>query len=84
MTANLRKNILLGVLGGLVGTAGAIGVARWGQYSISSEGLSIPVHATLDVLVQGVAISAALGVLAGLVPAWQASRRPIAQCFRAV
>jgi len=78
------EGLLLGVLGGLVGTAGAIAVAHWGQFSISSEGLTIPVRATLGVLVQGVALSAALGAAAGLVPAWQASRRPIAQCFRAV
>jgi len=80
----VAEGLLLGVVGGVVGTALAIGVARWGQFSISSEGLTIPVRATIGVLVQGVAISAALGVVAGLVPAWQASRRPIAQCFRAV
>jgi ABC-type lipoprotein release transport system permease subunit len=31
-----------------------------------------------------VAVCTALGVLAGLIPAWQASRREIAACFRAV
>ena len=80
----VAEGLLLGVIGGLVGTALAIGVARWGQFSISSEGLTIPVRATMTVLAQGVALAAALGVAAGLVPAWQASRRPIAQCFRAV
>jgi len=80
----IAEGLLLGLIGGLAGSAAAIGVARWGQFSISSEGLTIPVRATIAVLVQGVALSAALGVAAGLVPAWQASRRPIAQCFRAV
>ncbi len=36
------------------------------------------------VVVVGLTMSVALGVLAGLVPAWQASRREIAACFRAV
>jgi len=78
------EGLLLGAVGGLVGTALAVGIAQWGQFSISSEGHTIPVHATWRVLVQGVALAAALGIAAGLVPAWQASRRPIAQCFRAV
>ena len=30
------------------------------------------------------AVSVALGVLAGLVPAWQASRREIVESFRAI
>jgi len=80
----VAEGLLLGVLGGVVGTALAVGVASWGQFGISSEGLTIPVRATMTVLAQGVALSAGLGVVAGLVPAWQASRRPIAQCFRAV
>jgi hypothetical protein len=32
----------------------------------------------------GLALSALLGAAAGLVPAWQASRREITACFRAV
>lgn len=80
----VAEGLLLGLVGGIAGTALAVGIARWGQFSISSEGHVIPVQATWQVLFQGVAVAAGLGVAAGLVPAWQASRRPIAQCFRAV
>ena len=78
------EGVLLGVGGGLLGTVAAMAVIQWGQFTLSSEGLSIylPVQASLAVI--GLAMSAALGVLAGLVPAWQASRREIVTCFRAV
>jgi ABC-type antimicrobial peptide transport system permease subunit len=36
------------------------------------------------VAVLGLALAVALGALAGLVPAWQASRRQITACFRAI
>jgi hypothetical protein len=44
----------------------------------------VNVTADLPVILTGLAISAGVGILAGLVPAWQASRREIAGCFRAV
>lgn len=80
----VAEGLVLGAAGGLIGTALAMGIAYLGRFTVSSEGLTIPIRATTSVLVQGVALAAALGVAAGLVPAWQASRRPIAQCFRAV
>ena len=76
--------LVLGLLGGLLGTVLALAVAHWGRFSVSSEGLTIPVQATAGVLLRGVAVAVALGVAAGLVPAWQASRRPITECLRTV
>jgi ABC-type antimicrobial peptide transport system permease subunit len=39
---------------------------------------------TVGVLATGLALAAALGMLAGAVPAWQVSRREITESFRAV
>ena len=80
----VTEGTIVGLLGGAVGTLAALAVIRWGAFSITAEGLSVPVIASGWVVVIGLALSAALGVLAGLVPAWQASRREITQCFRAV
>ena len=52
------------------------------DYSIRNLGRS-PVRLILSVA-GSLLVSSLLGVLAGLVPAWQASRREISQCFRAV
>ena len=80
----VAEGLLVGLLGGVVGTLAAVTVITWGDFSLSTEGLSVPVIASNSVVLVGLLISAALGVVAGLVPAWQASRREITQCFRAV
>lgn len=80
----VTEGTLVGLLGGAVGTLAALAVIRWGAFSITAEGLSVPVVTSGWVVVIGLLLSAALGVVAGLVPAWQASRREITQCFRAV
>lgn len=80
----MSEGMLIGLLGGAIGTAIALAVVHFGNFSLSQEGLSISVSASLSVLVWGLVISAGVGVVAGLVPAWLAGRREIASCFRAV
>jgi putative ABC transport system permease protein len=80
----ILEGLVVSLIGGIVGTIAAIGVLHWGQFSLSNEGLSINFEATPDVLLSGLAVAMVLGVLAGLVPAWQASRREIVTSFRAV
>lgn len=75
---------LLGLLGGLLGAGLALLTIRLTRLSFSVDGLSIPIDAGPMLLAMGLALSIALGVIAGLVPAVQAARRPIASCFRAV
>lgn len=80
----VAEGVIFGLVGGVLGTAIAAGVLQYGHYSISAEGLSVNVSADAQVIMTGLAIAAGVGILAGLVPAWQAGRREIAQCFRAV
>lgn len=80
----VSEGLVLSALGGLVGTLAAFLMIRSGGFAVSSEGFSIEVTAGPSVFAAGFAISVALGILAGLLPAWQASRREIAACFRAV
>ena len=78
------EGLLVGLVGGGLGTLAAVAVIETGQYSLSIDGLSIPIHAGKMLVLSGLGISLSLGTLAGLVPAWQATRHEIAQCFRAV
>lgn len=75
----VAEGVLLSLVGGLIGAA----VASWGSFALSVEGASIPIVADARLLVTGLIVCGVIGVVAGLVPAWQAARRPIAQCFRA-
>jgi len=80
----VAEGSILALAGGLAGTLLAVALVRWGNYSISNEGFSIVVTMAPSVIATGLVLSGLLGVLAGLVPAWQASRRPITESFRAV
>jgi putative ABC transport system permease protein len=80
----VSEGALLGLVGGGVGTAVAMALVHLGNFTLSQEGLSITVDASWELPAWGLAISAGVGVLAGLVPAVRAGRREIAECFRAV
>lgn len=80
----IAEGALLGLCGGVIGATAAYLFVRFGRFSLSNEGLSINVATDLTAVVIGVIVSAGVGALAGLTPAIQASRRPIAECFRAV
>ncbi|MEM9083432.1 MAG: ABC transporter permease, partial [Planctomycetota bacterium] len=75
----IAEGVLLSVTGGLLGATVALVVAKLGHFALSVEGTSIPVVADAALLTTGLAICSLIGVLAGLVPGWQASRREIAE-----
>ena len=80
----VSEGMLIGLLGGALGTGIALSVVHFGNFTLSQEGLSIGVSASWSVLAWGLIISGGVGIVAGLVPAWRAVRREIASCFRAV
>lgn len=80
----VAEGVVLSLIGGAVGAGAALLVARFGHFALSVEGQSIPITASWTMLATGMLVCGALGVVAGLAPAFQASRREIAECFRAV
>lgn len=80
----IAEGLVVGLLGGFVGTALAAAGLAFRSMTLTTEGLSISVRSDINIVIIGLAISGALGVVAGLIPAWQASRRKIVECFRAV
>ena len=80
----ISEGMLIGLLGGALGTCLALALVHAGNFSLSQEGLSISIGASWSVLVSGLLVSAGVGLLAGIVPAYRAARREIAECFRAV
>lgn len=79
----IAEGVILALIGGAIGGAAALAVASAGSFALSVEGATIPIVADAALLATGLAVCGIIGVLAGLVPAWQASTREIAACFRA-
>ena len=79
----IAEGVILSLIGGTLGALVALVVARLGSFALSVEGTSIPIVAGPALLLTGIAICGIIGTLAGLLPAWQASRKEIAACFRA-
>ncbi len=80
----VAEGVVLSLLGGTIGAVAAVAVTEVGAFALSVEGQSIVISAGTSLLGTGLLVCGLLGVLAGLVPAIQASRREIAACFRAV
>ncbi len=78
------ESALLSLLGGAIGIAAAAAVLHWGRFSLSVEGQSVQANTNPETIVLGLVYCLLLGIGAGLFPAWQASRRDIVTCFRAV
>lgn len=78
----IAEGVILAIVGGVMGAAAAMVVASTGSFALSVEGATIPIVADAALIVTGLGVCGLIGVLAGLVPAWQASNREIAACFR--
>jgi putative ABC transport system permease protein len=78
------EGVILSFAGAVAGCAMAGTFLSYSALSLSVEGNSLPLKATPSAFLLGIGIATAAGVLAGLIPAWQASRRDIVSCFRAV
>jgi putative ABC transport system permease protein len=80
----VSEGIMLSLAGAAIGCAVGVGFLSYSSLALSVESYSIPVRAGVDVFLWGLAIATTLGVVAGLVPAWQVARREIVTCFRTV
>jgi len=80
----VSEGLVISLLGGALGSGLALVVLARGGLALSVDGLSIPfAHGPL-LFIYGLTTAGSLGIAAGLVPAWQAARREIVTCFRAV
>lgn len=80
----IGEGLLLSVIGAAIGSGLAYVFLTRAALALSVESHSIPIESSTATIGIGVLIAAGVGVLAGAVPAWQASRREIVSCFRAV
>lgn len=80
----LAESLLVSLAGGVLGIGLAVTVLTMNPIIVGAEGVSIPFLPSFGLAVTGLIIAAIVGVLAGLVPAWQAARAEIVASLRAV
>lgn len=77
------EGVLLGLIGGLIGVAGAMSFFYFKSFTLGNEGLTLALSPSLSVTLSGLAVAIALGLLASLYPAWKATSRPLVQSLNA-
>jgi putative ABC transport system permease protein len=78
----LTESVLMSLAGGLVGVMTATLLLAEGNLAVGAEAVTIAVRPSLGLTAIGLTMSAGVGVLAGLVPAWQAARADIVASLR--
>ncbi|MAS92611.1 MAG: hypothetical protein CMO55_05385 [Verrucomicrobiales bacterium] len=76
------EGVLLGFLGGLIGSGLAALFFSWKRFTFGNEGLTLALSPSFQVTLTGLLLAVALGLLASLWPAWVASRNPIVASLR--
>ena len=78
----LAEGALLGLGGSALGVGGATTFLRWRGLTFGNEGQTLALIPDADVVLNGLLVALVLGMLAALVPAWIAMRRPIVESLR--
>jgi putative ABC transport system permease protein len=78
----LSEVILLGLVGGMTGVLGGLAVLWWAGIAVGTEGVTIALAPSWSLLLEGLGVSLAVGVVAGLAPAWAASSAEIVPALR--
>jgi putative ABC transport system permease protein len=80
----LIESLLVSVAGGVLGVSLALGFLTFSGLAVGTEGVTIAFLPSWSQLTTGLLVSAAVGLLAGGFPAWQASRAEIVTSLRQV
>ena len=78
----LSEGLLLGLLGGLLGIGVAAGFLHWQSITVGNEGLTMAFVPDVQVLCRGLLVALIMGLVAGLYPAWIATRQTIVRSLR--
>jgi len=81
-TLMVWEGVLLGFLGGVLGSGLAALFFHLKRFTFGNEGLTLALTPSLQVTVNGLLLAVGLGLLASLWPAWVACRNPIVSSLR--
>jgi putative ABC transport system permease protein len=78
----LVESVIQSLIGGVLGIGFAMTLLAWGGFSVGAEGVTIAFRPSVELGVTGAAVSLVVGVLAGMVPGWQAAQANIVVALR--
>lgn len=78
----IAESVLQSLAGGLLGIGAGLALLSWGGFAVGAEGVTIAFKPSLELATTGALISAVVGVLAGIIPGWQAARTEIVSALR--
>ena len=73
----IAESLLMCLLGGIIGTGLALLVLSFSGLAVGAEGATIAFQPSVELGLAGVLVSLVVGLFAGILPAWQASRTEI-------
>ncbi|WP_425614238.1 ABC transporter permease [Anatilimnocola sp. NA78] len=78
----LAESVLQSIAGGVLGIGCGTLLLFLGGFAIGAEGVTIAFQPSLEVATLGVVVSATVGLLAGIIPGWQAAGTEIVKALR--
>lgn len=78
----LSESLFVSFVGGMLGIGAALIVLAWSHLAIGTQGVTIAFMPSISLALTGLAVTLTIGVLGGVVPAWQASRADIVSSLR--
>jgi putative ABC transport system permease protein len=78
----LTESVLLSLAGGIVGVGAALVALESSSLAVGAEAVTVAFRPSLRLAATGVAAALVTGLLAGIVPAWQAARTEIVPALR--
>ena len=79
----VNEGALLGLIGGLLGVLGSALFFHFKAFTLGNEGLTLALTPSATVVVSGLLVAVALGLLASIYPAYKATSRPLVQSLNA-
>ena len=79
----LSESAVLSTVGGLLGVGVALVMLQVSGMALGTEGVLIAFRPSIALAAEGLTVSVVVGLLAGVVPAWQAARADIVPALRA-
>ena len=80
----LSESIIMSIVGGLIGVAMSLIILTWSGLAVGAEAVTIAFTPSVRLAFNGCLVALVSGILAGIIPAWQASQAEIVPALRQV